>query len=247
MGIQIKHVVVVALVFAFVGFVYVMGFAAIDPRWPRAGAVDAQPSIRRLITNVRSGMVNGQALGAREAGDNLVELYPLNPQSWLNRGYAYRAWRGETVGADVSTRSEEVASWEGLLELLEVWKFDSIQGLPLRSGLYLRGWSLHGLGRGEESREDFVRLAELYEGVSEIENGGVGGVVDELAGPGVAYNLACYWSMAGETELAIGYWRVCVDGGFLQSGSSQWWRVDPDFELLWEDERFWEIGEGGGQ
>ena len=248
MGIQIKHVVVVALVFAFVGFVYVMGFGAIDPRWPRAGAVDASPSVRRLVLNVRSGMVEGQVAGARAAGDELVVLYPQNPRSWLYRAYAYRDWRGDSdagpdgLGAVVG--GEELASWEGLMGLVDGWEFEMLRGLPLRNGLYLRGWGLRGLGRVEESRVDFVRLAEMYSDVSGIENSRV---VMEEAGPGIAYNLACYWSMAGERELAIGYWRVSVEGGFIsqRDRGGDWWRADPDFEPLWDEDRFWEIGEGG--
>jgi len=245
MGIQIKHVIVVSLVFALVGFVYVMFFSTIDPRWPRAGAMDAEPSVRRLVTNVRSGMVSGQVAGARAAGDELVERYQHNPQAWLYRAYAYRAWRGEPGGGSGQIHGEELASWEELGRLLDAWDFDTAQGLTLRNGLYLRGWSLRGLGRLEESREDFARMAELYAEVSGIEHSGA---VDEGVAAWVAYNLACYWSMAGERELAIGYWRVSVEGGFIRGrDSGGWWRADPDFEDLWDDERFWEIGEGGTQ
>jgi hypothetical protein len=241
MGITVKHVVVAAVIFAIVGFVYVIGFSEIDPvRSPRARALDARASVGRLIGNVRGGMASGQGRIARAAGDDLIVHYPDDPRSWLNRGYAYRfrSWDAD--------RTIERDSWRQLLQIVEGWDPD-LRGLEVYgNALYLRGWALRGLGRMEESRADFRELAIATEestGVSLVMNGGdlsdsalVSGV-----GAGMAYNLACYWAVAGETERALMYWRVCIEGGYNLSTGGQWWRVDPDFEELWGDERFWEI------
>ncbi len=267
MGITVKHVVVAAVIFAVVGFVYVIGFSEIDPvRSPRARALDARASVGRLIGNVRGGMASGQARIARAAGDELIVHYPKDPRSWLNRGYAYRfqSWDAEgTIEQD---------SWKELLRIVEGWDPDLMGVEVYGNALYLRGWALRGLGRIEESRADFRELAVATEesnGVSLESLGwsreGMGGgragglnsgeVVEMRpvsgVGVGMAYNLACYWAVAGEIERALMYWRVCVEGGYDLSTGGQWWRVDPDFEDLWGDERFWEIAregadEGGG-
>ena len=79
MGITVKHVVVAALIFALVGFVYVIGFSEIDrARSPRARAMDAHPSAERLIGNVRGGMASGQGRIARALSPCFAPVHPAN-------------------------------------------------------------------------------------------------------------------------------------------------------------------------
>ena len=128
MGITVKHVVVAAVIFAVVGFVYVIGFSEIDRvQSPRARAMDARPSVSRLVTNVRGGMANGQGRIARSAGDELIAHYPNDPNAWLYRGYAYRfrSWDMD--------RSIERSSCEQLLKLVEGWNFDEMGRSSLSS------------------------------------------------------------------------------------------------------------------
>lgn len=241
MGITVKHVVVAALIFALVGFVYVIGFSEIDrARSPRARAMDAHPSAERLIGNVRGGMASGQGRIARAAGDELIVHYPKDPRSWLNRGYAYRyrSWDMD--------RTIERSSWEELLRIVEGWDFEEMGVGSLSNAYYMRGWALRGLGRVEESRADFREVALIAESATGRAVG-VGGIdpVDTPLISGVstnaAYNLACYWAVAGERERAMGYWKMCVDSGYDLNTGGGWWRVDPDFEDLWGLARFWEI------
>ena len=264
--IQVKHVCVVAVVFAAVGFGYVIGFAEIDAvRSPRAGAIGARASFSRLVGNVRMGMASGQERRSRVAADEMVALYPENPQSWLYRGMVYRFAFGGAEGADwwdgsgemagdagvVSKQEGKARSWERLLEIVGGEDFDSLGGRGLSESLYHRGWAKRGLGRVEDSRADFVRLARLTEEGIGVDSdgpviggvfGGVfGGVGEGSIGVGAAYNLACYWALAGRLERALDYWRVCVEGGYDLNGAGGWWRVDPDLEDLWDDERFWGI------
>ena len=58
---------------------------------------------------------------------------------------------------------------------------------------------------------------------------------------GGLYNLACYWALAGEIDRAMEYWKGCVEGGYDLGTEGGWWRVDPDFEDLRLDTRFWEF------
>jgi len=234
MGIQVKHVCVVSAIFAVVGFGYVVGFAEIDPvRSPRAGALGAQPSVGRLIGNIRTGMATGQDRSVRSAADDLVRLYPDDPRSWLNRGYALR------YGGGGVHDQEALECWERLLGMAEGVDFDALSAGGLNNALYLRGWAFRGLGRLEESRADFLRAALLTE---QLVGFGDGGEIPDGAGSGILYNLACYWAMAGEFERAIACWGACVERGYDLNAGNGWWRVDPDFEDLWEDDRFWQIG-----
>jgi hypothetical protein len=283
MGITVKHVVVAAVIFAVIGFGYVIGFAEIDAvRSPRAGAIGARASFSRLVTNVRYAMASGQDRRARDGADELVAMYPAYAQSWLYRGMVNRytnpaylpsghgvdldgeldgqsggrsGVEGEAAGlfgADGES-SKGVESWEHLLSILGERDLDSLDGTTLRAVLYQRGWAKRGLGRMDEARADFLRLARLMERAG---GGGSGdsagpvfggawrdedGPVIRSAGVRSAYDLACYWALAGRFERALDYWRVCVEGGYDLNGSGGWWRVDPDFEDLWDDERFWGI------
>ncbi len=241
MGITVKHVVVAALIFALVGFVYVIGFSEIDRvRSPRARAMDARPSVSRLVANVRQGMANGQGRVARTAGDELIVHFPNDPNAWLYRGYAYRyrSWDMD--------RTIERSSWEQLLRIVEGWDFEVMGAASLSSSHYMRGWALRGLGRVEESRADFREVALMAEAATGRAVGvGSGDPAEEALvsglATGAAYNLACYWAVAGETERALGYWRMCVDSGYDLNTGGGWWRVDPDFEDLWDETEFWEI------
>jgi hypothetical protein len=110
----------------------------------------------------------------------------------------------------------------------------------------LRGWALRGLGRIEESRADFREVALMSEAATGRAVGvGSGDPAGQAlvsgVGTGAAYNLACYWAVAGETERALGYWAMCVGSGYDLNTGGGWWRVDPDFEDLWGESRFWEI------
>ena len=89
MGIQIKHVVVVASIFSMVGFGYVVGFAKIDVvRSPRAGALGRQAGVGQMVGQIRGNMVAGRDREAMRVGDELVMRFPQDPRAHLNRGYA---------------------------------------------------------------------------------------------------------------------------------------------------------------
>lgn len=239
MGIRIKHVVVVSSIFAAVGFVYVIGFAEMDEsRSPRAGAIDARASASRMVQNVRGYLASGQNESARRASDELMLAYPLDPRTWLNRAYAYRA--GGTSGGGTRDEVEARTSWSQLFNMVDEEGIES-QGVNRRlSSLYIRGWALRGLGRAAESRADFTRVAMLYESSLGVDSGAaVGEDFGKDLGAATAYNMACYWAMAGDGERAMAYWEAAVVGGYIAaSGDSGWWRVDPDLELLHGDGRF---------
>jgi len=233
MGIQIKHVVVVASIFSAVGFGYVVGFADIDVvRSPRAGALGRQAGVGQMVGQIRGSMMAGRVREAIRISDELIERFPQDPRAHLNRGYAYRM-----AGLDLEADGFE--SWGMLRVIVSQRSIESLSGNALGNALYLRGWSLRGSGLIEKSKADFSRLALMIEQGAGI---GAGEAVPEGVGVGTAYNLACYWAVAGEVDRAIGYWRACVEGGYDLNIGGGWWRVDPDFEDLWEDERFWAIG-----
>ena len=159
MGIQVKHVAVVASIFSVVGFGYVVGFGEIDAvRSPRAGALGVRASMGQLIGNARVGMATGQERGALTAVDSMVELYPENPQGWLYRGLVYRSLGGGGGGGEGGGQ-EGVEAWERLLGL--VGDVELLSGRALAGALYQRGWAYRGVGRMEESRGDVLRLAEM--------------------------------------------------------------------------------------
>ncbi len=235
MGIQVKHVVVVASVFSVVGFGYVVGFGDIDVvRSPRAGALGRQAGVGQMVGNIRGSMVAGRGREAMRVGDELVFRYPQDARAHLNRGYAYRM-----MGLD--TQEDGFEGWGMLRAIVGQRSMLSLSGNALGNALYLRGWALRGVGLIDESRADFLQLALMTEqGIGVAEGEALAGSGE--IGRGSAYNLACYWALAGDYERAIGYWRVCVEGGYDLNTGGGWWRVDPDFEDLWEDERFWTIG-----
>jgi Flp pilus assembly protein TadD len=55
---------------------------------------------------------------------------------------------------------------------------------------------------------------------------------------GIAYNVACLFSLEGETERAFVSLQQAVDGGFVRK---DWFEKDPDLDPLRDDARFKEL------
>jgi adenylate cyclase len=55
---------------------------------------------------------------------------------------------------------------------------------------------------------------------------------------GIAYNVACLFSLEGETERAFTSLQQAVDGGFVRK---DWFEKDPDLDPLRDDARFKEL------
>jgi TolB-like protein/Flp pilus assembly protein TadD len=59
--------------------------------------------------------------------------------------------------------------------------------------------------------------------------------------PMLLYNVSCFFSIAGETEDAIGYLRKSCDGMSKDATMKSWAETDPDLDPIRDDPRFQEI------
>ncbi|MEL7473529.1 MAG: hypothetical protein AAGK04_09450 [Planctomycetota bacterium] len=98
--------------------------------------------------------------------------------------------------------------------------------------LYVRAWAQRGLGQTEAARRSFTRIADQL--VEWTERAG------PRARPGVirAYNLACYRSMAGDTDRALDRLTESINAGYDEL---EWLEVDPDLDPLRDDPRYLEL------
>jgi len=224
MGINIGHVVVGSFVLAIGSFVYVVGFEPMDESTnPRARAINQVPARAAIIASVRRLMAQGRLSGADGVANTLVEHNPEDPGA-----YFYRAIIDELLEKNESA----MANWTILDAQLR-----SLQSWPERYTPaqleYFRAWAKYGVGRIEESRALFGGMADKLEAQVKI-NGD-----EQITNSGILFNLACYRSMAGETEIAIEHWARAVEFGYVDQG---WWAVDPDLKPLHSDTRFWAAG-----
>ncbi|MBL4697272.1 MAG: hypothetical protein JKX70_00415 [Phycisphaerales bacterium] len=224
MGINIGHVVVGSAVLGLSTFVYIVGFSPMDSAvFPRADAMNAQPTKVGLIGRIRTWAAQGQLAKADKAADQLNTLFPEHPSAHL--------WRG-LVDRMMGDEEAELATWRALdaqMAGLASWTSEFTQAQLD----YIRAWGKQGIGEIEAAQALFKSVADDLEERSTKD--GDGRVID----PGVLYNLACYRAMSGETEIALGHWERAVERGY-QLGSG-WWAVDPDLERLRDDDRFWSV------
>ncbi len=230
MGLRLRHVVLTSAVLSMGTFVYMVGFAPIDAEEnPRALALNQSPSRGQLINLVRQAMATRQLTGADRASNTLLSHFSDDPSAYL-----YRAIVEEMKGDEESA----LAHWrvlDSMMASLTAWPGEYTQ----QQLAYLRAWGKHGIGEVEESQKQFGLMADKLEARA-AQASPVGG---EIVDTGVLYNLACYRSMSGELEVAIGHWYRAVELGYgrdeLDDGG--WWQVDPDLRPLHNDDRFWEV------
>ena len=224
MGLQIKHILTIATIFACVAFVYIIAFAPIDTRRsPRAAARNVIPSTQSLVGALRNQLASNQELSATRSADQLIIFYPNNPNAMLNAAFAYRA---------AGSREKELIVWADLYK----WSMNQDTTSPslipsqLANILYLQGWALLGLDQPDEAQACFAQVLELVKPTSPSPS------------PILSYNLACYSALAGDTETALGHWKDSIESGYTPS-TPPWWTVDPDLENLHGREEFWTIGQ----
>ncbi len=222
MGMTIRHVVLISATLSVGSFVYMVGFSPMDESvYARAGAIDQVPGPSRLIITIRRSLAQGQLKTADRMADVLVEHNPEEPSSFFWRALVYRQ-----MGED-----ESALEWWTMLDD----QLTTLGSWPNRYSAsqldYFRAWGKFGIGEVEESQTIFLKIATDLEERS-------GGETGEVTDPGVLYNLACYRSMGGELEAALGHWTRALKLGYaLDDG---WWAADPDLEPLHEDSRFWD-------
>lgn len=121
----------------------------------------------------------------------------------------------ETVGLNPPTRREYPLWWY-------------IAGNGFNHPMLHLSWCAHK--RGDTARHRHLNRT-LYEQCLTLD--------DSPAWQGAAtYNLACYYSLAGETERAIELLRTALD---LRPGWIDWSRKDPDFEPIRSDPAYQQI------
>ncbi len=216
---MIRGLVILSLLLALAAFIYVIGFAPLDPdRSPRAAALSAGPNIPRAITSIRAKMAQEQFESAAGQAVDLAEKVPDSPQArlyaLLTLHLAGRDAEAMAYGADLVEITDEMLAEGQTLGTTE---------------LYLRGWGMRILGIEEDARASFRELAARIESLHEGHPSRNG------------YNLACYWALAGEEEAALAWWARTVHTGRLSE--PDYWRVDPDFEPLHDDPRFWALAQ----
>jgi len=233
MGIQIKHILIAATIFATLGFLYIMALAPIDiTRSPRAAALNQTPSSRQLIANIRNQLASGQLRTATTAANQLTQLHPTNPNALLNAAYAYRL---------AGNHNDESQTWTALLNWSANQSTNNPSTTQRANTLYLNAWALKGTNQPDQAQLLFKQLAQLVE--TQLANTSQEqdpGLVIQTSNPTLAYNLACYWSLAENPDRALHYWQRAIDLGYTPS-TPPWWTVDPDLENLHPHERFWTI------
>ena len=222
MGINIGHVVVGSAVLGLSTFVYIVGFSPMDSAdFPRADAMNAQPTQNGLIGRIQTWAAQGQLAKADKAADQLNTLFPEHPTAYL--------WRG-LVDRMMGDEEAELATWRALdaeMTGLASWTSEFTDAQLD----YIRAWGKQGVGEVKLAQTLFKSVADDLEERSAKDGEG------RVTNLGTLYNLACYRAMSGQTEQALGHWERAVERGY-QLGSG-WWAVDPDLESLRDDDRFW--------
>ncbi len=227
MSINIGHVVAISLGLGVGAFVFVVGFAPMNETVnPRAGALDRVPVRRTIINTIRRSLALEQLAAADRMTDVLVEHNPEDPSAYF--------WRA-TVDMKLGDVESALGSWV-LLDRLTQGLSSWVERYSAEELDYFRAWAKIGIGEIEQGQAIFRKVADDLEARSDLESG-LPAVLS-----GVHYNLACYRAMGGDVESAMAHWELAVELGYGRD--SGWWAVDPDFESLHGDDRFWAIGEG---
>jgi TolB-like protein/Flp pilus assembly protein TadD/predicted Ser/Thr protein kinase len=149
---------------------------------------------------------------ASESRDMLGEQFYFAPRMLL------MAYAHDSLGE----RAEALEAYEVAREQLLAELGERPDDHRARSAL---GIALGGLGRSEEAIREGMKAVEMYP----IER-------DALAGPPWVVNLAVIYTMAGEKEAAIDAIESVLS--IPSRTSVVWFRLDPRFEPLWEEQRF---------
>lgn len=219
---SIRKLVWVSGLLAAASFVYVLVFSPLPD--PRDRARSAHPgtfqetgslTLNRLNRDFREAFAQCQYNTADRISREMVQQYTHEPVSWFNRA----------ILMDKLERSADAFNaWSTLMH--QLGSMPTITSRAASHAAYYRGWALRGMGASEQSVEYFTKAMQMYEA--------------SLAGREPtrddAYNLACYASLAGETDQAIGHWAQALETGYRDGGS--WWMMDPDLDPIRADERF---------
>lgn len=123
-------------------------------------------------------------------------------------------------------------AWNNLLQYADARGVGGAREVSQRD--YFVGWGVWGVSGEQASREHFRRAADSY----------VESLAEAVAGAADSYNLACYRSMAGQIELALGHWEDALRLGFADQ--TKWWARDPDLDPIRSDPRFAQIAQRYG-
>lgn len=225
MGIRVRHVVWTSAALALGSFIYVVTLEPMDEdRFPRAAAIGQGRNLNGMIDRVRGAMIADQHDSAIEQAHELVGYYPSEVRALYHLAIAYRGDGRESDAARI---------WEQILDLIEK-RGGSIGTSP---NLYYYAWAIHEIGDRDTGQQLFGQVADQYAQASKDgdDRWGGFGAIDH-------YNLACYRSMAGELDRAMGHWAFAIELGYGRDRGGRWWMADPDLEPLHDRVRFWELG-----
>lgn len=230
MGISMRHVVWCAATLSLGSFFYVLTLEPMDETQnPRAAALGRETPRSVQVLHIRRSMTMGQLAAAERQSRELLRQHPEDLSAVF-----YRAQVMDELGHTGDARS----NWAllGLLTRgLESWENRYTQ----EEVEYFRAWSLIGRGHTDAGQRVFARLADDL--ATRSRNGD-----DLIASSDVHYDLACFYSMAGQLEAAMSHWERAIELGDLGNHIEQgWWAVEPDLKPLHEAEHFWEIGSMG--
>lgn len=223
---SIRKLVWVSGLLAAASFVYVLVFSPVPNQRARARAAaagerDQAPerwSASELDRSFRTAFAQCRFRAADRISKEMVEQYTHQPVSWFNRALAMEKLERE---------HEAFNAWSTLMH--QIGSMPTGNDRMAAHAAYYRGWAMRGMGEGDQSTEQFVEAVDRYEH-------SLGGREPMM---GDAYNLACYASLAGQTDRAIGYWERALATGYSDSG--YWWTMDPDLDPIRRDKRFSEI------
>lgn len=224
MGIGLRHVVWTSAACSLGAFFYVLTLEPLDQRsMPRAGALDRVPARDTLVLHIRRSLANGQLDTADRQTRQLLLHHPEDLDAAFYRALVMRA-----IGRDREAHTHWVML-DNLTSGLESWD----RRYTREEIAYRRAWALWGMGREDDARALFNRIADDL-----IES--EGGSPEQITDGVTHYNLACYRAMGGKRERALEHFARAIELGYGIDGD--WWMVDPDLEPLHAEDRFWIIG-----
>jgi Tfp pilus assembly protein PilF len=172
----------------------------------------------------------GNAAAARDDAEKAIELDPVNASSLFALSRALEAMGRLDDAVSVSRQALALTPF--------AWRQHQRLGLVLsRLGMFDEAvLFLERACRLGENQEACANLAvTLQRGGREPEALAAAKHAESLGGsPFGPYNLACYWSLAGETTLAIGALRRSLELGFADVLIT----TDPDLDVLRGDPEF---------
>jgi hypothetical protein len=228
MGQPIRALVWISGLLAVGSFGYVLIYSPLPPETEqrRFGSRGGPrlATFRQHDWAFKQSMVQDQPRAAENRALQMIDQHPEQWGSWLNFALILDQQNREADARD---------AWGELMVRVESTDSpDSAAGLSRRA--YFLGWANWGLSNLSSSEDLFCEAAGLYEGVN----------AQGLENPSIAYNLACYWSMGGEHDRALGYWESAVSEGF--DLSTFWWARDPDLDPIRDDPRFMQAVRASG-